>query len=174
MDEVIKLIKANECDEDMFISLLHQTLLLFILEEVCQRLKEDPTLMAQKKSEYRKKNNHTKVSQRLVYELCGTNLGEEDSCLLSEWIKAFLKKSGVRKPIAFSERQRLLDIQDYKCACCGQPITIEIAHYDHIIPWDYVGDELENNGQMLCAYCNEHKSNSVYYLLKRQLIKKNK
>lgn len=34
-------------------------------------------------------------------------------------------------------------------------------HVDHIVPWDYVGDELENNKRVLCAACNRKKSNQA-------------
>ena len=34
-------------------------------------------------------------------------------------------------------------------------------HVDHIVPWDYVGDELKNNKRVLCAACNRKKSNQA-------------
>ena len=173
MNEIRDLIQANSYDENRFASLLHQTLLLFVLEEVCNKLKSDPVLKAQVRSDFRKTANHTKVCLKLAKEICGTVLPESDGLLLSNWIKAFFKKSGVRKIPSPSDKQRLLSFQGNKCACCNQPLSLEMSHYDHIIPWDYVGDELPDNYQMLCSYCNEHKSNNVYYLLKRTIVKFN-
>ncbi len=173
MNEIQELIKANGCDENVFIPLLHQTLLLFVLEEVCQKLKYNPELKAQVRSDFRKTTNHAKVCLKLVKEICGTSLSESDGLLISTWIEAYYKKSDIRKIPLLSEKQRLLSAQGNVCACCKQPLTVEASHYDHIIPWDYVGDELSDNYQMLCSYCNEHKSNNVYYLLKRQIVKTN-
>ena len=173
MNEIEELIKENGCDENTFISLLHQTLLLFVLEEVCQKLKSNSVLKAQVRSDFRKTTNHTKVCLKLVKEICGTMLPDSDGKLISTWIQAFYKKSNTRKIPLLSEKQRLLSAQGNKCACCNQPLSVEAGHYDHIIPWDYVGDELLDNYQMLCSYCNEHKSNNVFYLLKRHIVKNN-
>ena len=173
MNEIEELVQANGCDEDKFLPLLHQTLLLFVLEEVCQKLKSNPVLKAQVRSEFRKTTNHTKVCLKLVKDICGATLSDSDGLLVSAWIQAYYKKSNTRRIPSLSEKQRLLSAQGNKCACCNLPLTIEASHYDHIIPWDYVGDELPNNYQMLCSYCNEHKSNNVYYLLKRQVVKNN-
>ena len=173
MNTIEALIEANGCDENKFIPLLHQSLLLFVLEEVCQKLKYDPALKAQVRSEFRKTKDHTKVCLKLVEKICGTMLTDSDGLIISTWIQAFFKKGNTRKLPSFSEKQRLLSTQGNRCACCNQPLTPEAGHYDHIIPWDYVGDELPNNYQMLCSYCNEHKSNNVYYLLKRQVVKNN-
>lgn len=37
-------------------------------------------------------------------------------------------------------------------------MNVDDFHVDHIVPWDYVGDELENNKRVLCAACNRKKS----------------
>ncbi len=173
MNGILELMTINDCNEETFFSQLHHTLLLFVLEEVCQKLKSTPAMKDSVRSEFRRTKNHTKLCIRLVYDICGTKLTESDGLLLSSWIQAFFRKSDIRKPVPLSEKARILSLQDYKCACCNQPLKIEDSHYDHIIPWDYVGDELTDNYQMLCSYCNEHKSNNIHYLLKRQIVKKN-
>ena len=63
-----------------------------------------------------------------------------------ELIRAFLKKSDYRKNIDIS------------------------SHADHIVPFKYVGDELDDNLQMLCGTCNEKKSDSIDYQI-RYLLK---
>lgn len=173
MNELLKLIERNDCDVNEFSELVHRTLLLFILEEVCQKLKSDKKLKERTQSEFRKTTNNARVSLKLVKDICGTQLDDEDAKLIATWIQAFFKKKSVRNPISFATRTQLLEKQNYKCACCKKQLGIEESHVDHIIPWDYVGDELGNNYQVLCSYCNEHKSNNVHYLLKRQIIKKN-
>lgn len=173
MDKILELAEINGCDSNTFISLLHQTLLLFVFEEVCHKLKNEPITKERIRSDFRKTNNHSSVCKKLIREVCGTKLTESDADLISTWIESFFRKSDLRNPVSYLEKQRLLALQGNKCACCNQPLKIEDSHYDHIIPWDYVGDVLPNNYQMLCSYCNEHKSNNVHYLLKRQLVKKN-
>ena len=177
MNESLKKVKdfivANGCDEEEFFNTLLCTLRLFVLEDICQKLKSDNKLKTRVKSEYRKTHNHQKASIKLVKEICGTELTDTDAIIINEWIIAFLKKRDQRDDVDDSLRKRLFFEQEGKCACCHNKISIENSHFDHIIPWDYVGDELSNNGQLLCSYCNEHKNNNVYYLLKRKLIKKN-
>lgn len=44
------------------------------------------------------------------------------------------------------------------------------CHIDHVIPFSYTGDELNDNYQVLCSSCNEKKGNKVSFLT--QLIAK--
>lgn len=80
-------------------------------------------------------------------------------------IGAFLNKSQYRKPISNQTKRELLIKQDDRCAICGRT-TDKSAHADHIIPFKYVGDELDNNLQMLCSDCNKHKSASFDYQIR--------
>lgn len=80
-------------------------------------------------------------------------------------VQAFLAKSTYRKPISDETRKRLLEAQHYSCAICGQSIDMH-AHADHIVPFAYVGDELPDNLQMLCAHCNEAKRESIDYQIR--------
>ena len=42
-------------------------------------------------------------------------------------------------------------------------------HVDHVVPWELVGDELENNFQDLCEKCNEEKNASTNYIFLRMI-----
>lgn len=75
---------------------------------------------------------------------------------------AFLNKSNYRKSISIEQKQILLKKQSNKCAICGSRIN-EQDHADHIVPFKYVGDELPDNLQMLCAHCNQAKNSSLAY-----------
>ncbi|MBR5553923.1 MAG: HNH endonuclease [Clostridia bacterium] len=46
------------------------------------------------------------------------------------------------------------------------------SHLDHIIPWDYVGDNLSDNYQMLCEICNTRKGTSTYFEISMLLLNK--
>ena len=104
---------------------------------------------------------------------CGINLPEKDNLIMTEWIYDYLSKKDARASVPKERKTALLEKQSYCCACCGISIDLANSHYDHDIPWTFVGDELENNYQMLCSYCNEHKSSRPYYMLKRKIIRKN-
>ena len=84
------------------------------------------------------------------------------SIILSEFLKnrVALQKD-TRSVIPSDEKKRFLERQDNRCAKCGKTITLSSMHVDHIVPWDYVGDELEHNRQGLCSVCNSRKSNHV-------------
>ena len=84
---------------------------------------------------------------------------------LSELVEAFLKKSEYRKSITEELRSSLLITQNYKCAICNAMIN-EKAPADHIVQFKYVGDELNNNIQMLCKKCNEKKNDSIDYQIR--------
>lgn len=84
-------------------------------------------------------------------------------------VKAFLNKSSYRKTIGDDIKMQLLNRQGYKCAFCKKNIDLS-SHADHIVPFKYVGDELENNIQMLCSNCNEKKKDSIDYQI-RHLLK---
>ncbi len=80
-------------------------------------------------------------------------------------VEAFLKKSSYRKSISADTRIRLLKKQHFKCRFCKKDIDRR-AHVDHIVPFRLVGDELQDNLQMLCQHCNEAKKASVDYEIK--------
>ena len=88
MNELEELIRANDCEEDRFFPLLHKTLLLFVLEEVCQKLKNNSDLKAQVRSDFRKTTNPTRICLKLVKDICGTTLPVSDALLISTWIQA--------------------------------------------------------------------------------------
>lgn len=80
-------------------------------------------------------------------------------------VNAFLKKKSFRTSIKKELKERLLIIQNYKCAICNCDIDIS-SHADHIVPFKYVGDYLEDNWQLLCKHCNEAKNDSLDYQIK--------
>ena len=93
------------------------------------------------------------------------SIDDQQAERLVKLIQAFLKKSEYRKRISNETRDRLLAKQNYKCSFCGVSID-NTAHADHIVPFKYVGDELNDNLQMLCGNCNEKKSDSIDYQIR--------
>lgn len=171
--ELQKLLEINNISNDDVEKVLHETFRLFVLEEVCKKIKYDEEFRIGVLNKYYKDKNNERVTKRIVYDICGINLPDNDLKWLNGCILAFFKKRDKRLEIPEKEKKKLLIKQKYICPCCGNQINLDNSHYDHIVPWDYVGDELNDNGQMLCAYCNSHKSSNSYYLLKRLIIKNN-
>lgn len=81
---------------------------------------------------------------------------------MAHLIEAFLRKSAFRRMITREERLALLKKQQFRCRFCGRPIDLT-SHADHMIPFKFVGDELEDNLQMLCGHCNRSKNASLDY-----------
>ncbi len=104
--------------------------------------------------------DRTKSIQNICLYM-GHTLTEEESKEMDLLIRANLNKSTFRNPVATRTKRDLLKRQNYRCACCDCMIDVH-AHADHIIPFKYVGDELEDNFQMLCAECN-HRKGARYY-----------
>ena len=109
-------------------------------------------------------DKHNTVKQ-IVIRKYYTDMNDQQVDRMLELIQAFLRKSEYRKNIPIEIREKLLIKQDYKCSFCGKHIDIS-SHADHIVPFKYVGDELDDNLQMLCGTCNEKKSDSIDYQIR--------
>lgn len=112
----------------------------------------------------RSPDKHNTIKQ-IVIRKYSTDMNDQQIDRMLELIQAFLKKSEYRKNIPIELRERLLIKQDYKCPFCGKCIDIS-SHVDHIVPFKYVGDELDDNLQMLCGTCNAKKSDSIDYQIR--------
>lgn len=92
-------------------------------------------------------------------------LNELESKRVYELILAFLNKKSFRSSIDKETKASMLITQKHKCAICDCNIDTNY-HLDHIVPFKYVGDNLENNLQLLCQKCNEAKKDSLDYQIK--------
>ena len=159
--ELTKIIQLNNINEELLYEALHKDILESILSEVCEYMKaNDSSYISMKKIYYRSSNDIEAVAQ-VIWNVCHLSLPEQDLIWLNNCIKAFMKKKPNRKQIPNSLRRELWNKQEQKCCSCGKKIHVDEGHVDHIVPWDYVGDELDNNYQVLCSDCNLHKSNHV-------------
>lgn len=109
--------------------------------------------------------NKEKTVVELIKREQNVELNKSESLRMLELIKAFINKSSYRKPIEPLLKEKLLKQQECKCAICKTNIDIN-AHSDHIVPFKYVGDCLENNWQLLCQRCNEAKNDSLDYQIR--------
>lgn len=142
--------------------------LLNIFTQMCDSLKNDKKYKHQIMRMLRESPDFSYTLSLFIKKEYEIELLEKDIDLISTWIKANLAKAESRKEISFSTKKKLYIQQCGKCAICKCNLGDDWSkiHVDHIIPWDYVGDELENNYQDLCETCNFEKgSNTTYTLL---------
>ena len=102
----------------------------------------------------------------------GCILPEEGYERMAELLVAFFSADDNRKQFDRSFREKQIIKQENKYAICNRNIKNEDSHLDHIVPWDYVGDCLKNNYQMLCETCNTRKGKSTYFELSMLLLDK--
>ena len=114
---------------------------------------------------YSRTNNPIETTKNIFVNEFGEAISDSDANRLIILITSFLKKSIYRKSIGDSLKNSLLQSQFHHCAICGCDIDIH-AHADHIVPFKYVGDELDNNLQMLCTNCNLKKNASLDYQIR--------
>ena len=159
--ELAEIIHLNNINEEVLYDALHKDILESILSEICEYMKADDSSYISVKKIYHRNINDIDAIKQIVQNVCHLSLPEQDLEWLNKCVKAFMKKKPHRKQFSNALRQELWNKQDKRCRICGKEILAEDGHIDHIVPWDYVGDELDNNYQVLCPDCNLHKSNHV-------------
>lgn len=110
-------------------------------------------------------NDPIETTKNIFVNEFDETISDSDADRLFILITSFLKKSVYRRSIDDPLRESLLKRQSHHCAICGCDIDIH-AHADHIVPFKFVGDELDNNLQMLCNDCNLKKSESIDYQIR--------
>lgn len=106
--------------------------------------------------------NPIETTQNMFKNEFDVTISDAEAERLFTLISAFLNKSAYRKAIGNAIKKSLLQSQLHHCAICGCDIDMH-AQVDHIVPFKLVGDELENNLQMLCTECNLKKNASLDY-----------
>lgn len=166
------LLILNEINEDSFYEKLHRTLLLGVFEVICKEIKKYNTKIVEKER-FRKYKDKIVPTKKIVKQYTGCKLSSDDYKDLSTLLAAYFRTGDPRQKHDDAYREHLTKMQNGKCAVCQRSITSQSAHLDHIVPWDYVGDNLENNYQMLCETCNERKGTATYFEFSMLLLNKN-
>lgn len=159
----------NQIDEDQLFEAIHMDIRETVLKVICKKMKGDNEFFCQVKRIYFSMDD-LEATKAVVWNTCRCYLPEEDISWMTDCIKAFFRKGDSRRAMEADEKKRLLHKQNHRCAICGAPIDEENVHVDHIIPWDYVGDNLSDNLQGLCSDCNRTKSNHVAVALTNMIL----
>lgn len=163
MDKRIEnLLSINSVSPKAFEDELYTALLNGVFETICKEIKKENTKVAEL-SRFRKSKDHILVTKGIVKRYAKCTLSEAEYEYIYHLLRAFFAKKSVRVEIPEQTKLELLKNQKHICPYCKTPITIGSSHLDHIVPWDFVGDELDNNYQMLCSRCNERKGTSSLY-----------
>lgn len=168
-EELKSLIIRNEIDIDLFQKEVYTSLLLSVFENICLKM-NDKNIRQDILSEFHRSYNHIDTTENIVLTYTGSRLSRCECEKIFDWLVAYFRKSTTRRIYSKDFKMKLLAIQNNKCMTCGKIISYNDSELDHIIPWHYVGDELENNLQMLCSNCNERKGKSINFKLKMLLI----
>ena len=166
-----ELLRLNEISEDLFHQKLHRTLLLGVFEVICKEMKKQNTKI-EEKERFRKYKDKTVPTKKIVKQYSGCELSGDDYAEMAKLLTAHFRIGDPRKKYDDAYREQLTREQNGQCAICKTAICAKGAHLDHIVPWDYVGDNLENNYQMLCETCNERKGKAAYFEFSMLLLNK--
>ncbi len=171
MNELNQFLELNDISAEEIMHALHMDIREIILKTVCDKLKTDNDFFIRTKKLYFSMDDIS-ATKKTVMHVCNCLMAPKDYIWINECLKAFFRKKDTRRIITADEKNELIRKQEGKCAICGTNITQAGMHVDHIIPWDYVGDELADNLQGLCSDCNLHKSNHVAIAVSNIIIHK--
>lgn len=162
------MLKANHIPPATAEQMICDTLRFLQFQSICDTLRADKNEYIRWLNLSRQMLHPTEFARRITETLCQCRLDEESYALIGKWLLAFYRKKDYRMIYHQKIRTDLLHQQHCRCAICNEQITAS-AELDHIIPWKYVGDELENNLQLLCLKCNRSKKASPLYQLRMLL-----
>ena len=170
-EKINEMLSINQIDTNMFYKLVYDTIINSIFVFVCKEINKKGNKI-EEKEKFRKFENKTIATKCLVSRYLKTNISDEEYRILAQYFNAYFSKNDSRKQFDNEIKEVLIKDQDCKCVVCKSYINQANAHLDHIIAWDFVGDKLLNNYQMLCETCNERKSNYTGFELSNILVRK--
>ena len=163
-----KQILNDICSNPEVIEEYRKAFLLNLFQKVCSKMEKDIDYKKKINKLFLQSFSKVETTKKIVNQNASILLSDEDAKIISDWFDAYRKKSGTRKIISATIKKDLFKKQEGLCAVCGNELGNDWSkiHVDHIIPWKLVGDELDNNYQLLCGTCNECKSAKTDYLFK--------
>ncbi len=168
-DKIEEILSLNDIDQSTFNQKVYHTLILGVFEVICKEMKKQHTKTIEKEN-FRKHRNKAIAAKIIVQRYTGCQLPSDTYIQMAELLSAHFSSGAPRKVFDDSFRNYLTSRQMSRCAICKRKITSNTAHLDHIIPWDYVGDKLKDNYQMLCETCNERKGTAAFFELSMLLL----
>lgn len=145
-----------------------KTFLLNLFKKIVCRMDKDVEFRRCIKTLFQESTDQKITTKAVIRKNLSFEITDEDATVMLTWFSAYLKKSGKRLKFTEEFKKKLCKQQDGRCMVCGEPLGTDLSkiHVDHIIPWCLVGDELKDNYQCLCSFCNESKSAHTDYIFK--------
>ena len=159
MNELNTFLQNNSLNNTQLLDAVYKDILELIFKEIVNKLEYNKTLYKQVKDLYFKNDNELLVVNSIVLNICYCKLSNKELEQINIWLKAFLNKRDERQDFPIELRRSLYKNQNGKCNLCHKQLKDNEGHIDHIIPFSYVGDEIDDNYQLLCNDCNWSKSN---------------
>lgn len=163
------LINKNGISEERMDNYLYDFMVLTIFEQLCYKMK-DPIIKQDIKTYFHRTDSYFLAVKDVVIKYTGCEIGDQEAEILFKLLIAHFRKIDRRKSYPISLKKELLLAQHCRCNICSINLDVHNSELDHIIPWDFVGDELENNLQLLCTTCNERKGRKIDFHLRMLLI----
>jgi hypothetical protein len=158
----------NSIKKEKIESILYQNLILSLFMDIFIFLEQEDN--KQKLRDKLLTISKISLEKKFLKEFIDSNtnkiLNEEEYNIFIDLIYAYLRKSNLREKIKIEIKKGLLKTQINSCNICGKQINLDTIEVDHIVPFKYVGDELNNNYQGLCKNCNLKKSDKLVFLNK--------
>ncbi len=142
--------------------------LLNMFQKICAKMQIDASYKDSILDWFLQSDDSVSTACSIIQRTYNYEMSQSEAELMNSWFTAYRRKSNVRKAIPLRVKQDLYKKQAGKCAVCGEPLGQNwgVIHVDHIIPWVLVGDELDNNYQVLCHTCNQCKSSKTDFVFK--------
>lgn len=139
--------------------------------DICKKMDSDIKFKARILQLYKESYNEDITTKSIVEKETGYTPDDKYTQIISTWMRAHLRKKNSRNGIPFEIKKELFKKQKGKCVICNCELGVNWSkiHVDHIVPWDLVGDELDDNFQDLCEKCNEEKNASTNYIFLRMV-----
>ena len=163
------LLKKNDIIESELEEKLYHTLILGVFEALCKDIIKC-NKRTEEKERFRQSSDKVIAAKRLVSKYIGCILSNYEYEIIAKYLHAFFSKESKRKTFDISFKKDIYEQQDHKCAICKVKIDLSSSHLDHIIPFNYVGDVLSDNYQMLCETCNTRKGTATYFEISMLLL----
>lgn len=132
---------------------------------LCDKILQDPLYAQRLRNIFYQSTDRGRTVRQIFWGRLGIDLRPGEEQQLTKLLDAFFRKKSFRQNIPHGVRNQLLTKQNYGCAFCGCPVN-EHDPVDHIVPFKYVGDELDENYQILCKHCNSQKNATIDYQIK--------
>lgn len=165
-------LQANKISKPDLADAIHSDILETLLGRICEFCKASSENYHRVKSSFLSFRNDRETTHRIVTYITGYQLDEDDCVWMTERLTAFFRSREKKRSSAITRayKMELWESQNHKCAHCGKTLSVDEFYVDHIVPFDFVGDELKNNYQGLCKHCNSSKTNHVGLALKFKIL----